>query len=151
MANIIVCCDGTWNTAGQRDQGLPCPTNVVKIYNALAQADKSGVTQKTYYHPGVGAEGDIFEHFLAGTIGEGLDKNIKSAYGWLAQEYAADDKIFIFGFSRGAYTARYLAGMICDYGLADFATVKTPDAEVWKRVDRILDADRKGAKPETVS
>jgi T6SS, Phospholipase effector Tle1-like, catalytic domain len=71
MANIIVCCDGTWNTAGQRDQGLPCPTNVVKIYNALAQADKSGVTQKTYYHPGVGAEGDIFEHFLGGTIGDG--------------------------------------------------------------------------------
>ena len=151
MANIIVCCDGTWNTAGQRDQGLPCPTNVVKIYNALAEADNIAVRQKTYYHPGVGAEGDIFEHFLGGTLGDGLDKNIKSAYGWLGQEYAPGDKIFIFGFSRGAYTARYLAGMLCDYGLADFATKKTPDAEIWERVDRILDADRKGAKPETLN
>lgn len=150
MANIVVCCDGTWNTAEQRDMGLPCPTNVVKIHNALAGADKHGVEQKTYYHPGVGAEGDIFEHVLGGTIGEGLDKNIKSAYGWLGQEYAPGDNIFVFGFSRGAYTARYLAGMICDYGLADFATTKLPDAEIWKRVDRILDADRSGADATTL-
>jgi uncharacterized protein (DUF2235 family) len=46
MANIIVCCDGTWNTLEERDGGLPCPTNVAKIYNAVADNDAQGNTQK---------------------------------------------------------------------------------------------------------
>ena len=141
--NIIVCCDGTWNTKDQRDQDVPCPTNVTKIYNALAKDDQSGVAQKAYYHPGVGAECDVAEHVLGGTIGRGLEKNIMSAYAWLGQEYSPGDKIFIFGFSRGAFTARYLAGMISDLGLADFATQKLPYPKLWERVKRVLDASRK--------
>ena len=42
MANIVVCCDGTWNTLDERDGGVPCPTNVVKIYNAIADTDSTG-------------------------------------------------------------------------------------------------------------
>jgi uncharacterized protein (DUF2235 family) len=150
MANIIVCCDGTWNTADERDNGIPCPTNVAKIFNALADVDAQGAEQKSYYHSGVGAEGDIFEHFLGGALGDGLDKNIESAYKWLGQNYAVGDRIFIFGFSRGAYTARYVAGMVCSYGLADFATTNLSDDEIWKRAGRILDADRKNADQNTL-
>ena len=53
MANIVVCCDGTWNTLDERDGGVPCPTNVVKIYNAIADTDSTGTKQKRYYHSGV--------------------------------------------------------------------------------------------------
>ena len=150
--NIIVCCDGTWQTKGQRDQGVPCPSNVAKIYNALAKDDQSGVAQKAYYHPGVGAgfEDDVAKRVLGGAVGTGLEENVMSAYAWLAQEYSLGDKIFIFGWSRGAFTARYVADMICKYGLADFATHKLPDSDVWERAKRILDASRNEEKPEKV-
>lgn len=147
MANVIVCCDGTWNTADERDGGVPCPTNVAKISNALAKVDLSGAEQRSYYHSGVGTEGSRIEKLLGGAVGDGLDKNIKSAYKWLAQNYRPDDDIYIFGFSRGAYTARYVAGMICSYGLADFSSTNLPDDEMWKRVDRVFDADKANAKP----
>ena len=50
MTQLIVCCDGTWNTLGQTDQGLPAPTNVAKLYNAVVKDEQ----QLAYYHPGVG-------------------------------------------------------------------------------------------------
>lgn len=148
---LIVCCDGTWNTADERDRGLPCPTNVAKLYNALAKQDDRWVEQRAYYHSGVGTDGSRLEKFLGGTVGGGLDENIKSAYKWLAQNYHAGDLIYIFGFSRGAYTARYLAGMISSYGLADFSSENPADDDMWKVVDRVLDADRKCADPMTVA
>src|SRR3569833_1953966 len=105
MANLIVCCDGTWNTPNELEGGLPAPTNVRKIYSALADLDDPS-RAKAYYHPGVGTEGNWTDRLLGGGIGEGLDANIKSAYQWLAYNYRAGDRIFLFGFSRGAYTAR---------------------------------------------
>lgn len=151
MANVIVCCDGTWNTADDRDGGIPCPTNVVKIYNALAERNGQGSDQRKYYHSGVGTEGSKLERFMGGAIGDGLDKNIKSAYKWLCQNYHSGDNIFIFGFSRGAYTARYVAGMVCSYGLADFSSTNPSDDEMWKRVDRVFEADRNNADPNTLA
>ena len=85
MANIVVCCDGTWNTLDERDGGVPCPTNVVKIYNAIADTDSTGTKQKKYYHSGVGTEGGILGRFIGGAVGDGLDKNIKSAYNGLVK------------------------------------------------------------------
>jgi hypothetical protein len=151
MANVIVCCDGTWNTADERDGGVPCPTNVAKISNALADADGQGIPQKKYYHSGVGADGSVLAKFAGGAVGDGLDKNIKSAYGWLCQSYHTGDNIYIFGFSRGAYTARYVAGMICSYGLADLSAPGLHDEEIWKIVDRVFDADKNRSKPNTLS
>lgn len=151
MANVIVCCDGTWNTADQKDGGVPCPTNVAKIHNAIAESGENDVKQIKYYHPGVGTDGGKLDRVLDGATGDGLDKNIKSAYKWLAQNYHPDDKIFICGFSRGAYTARYVAGMVCSYGLADFSSVTPSDDQMWAWVDRIYDADRKSADPSTLA
>jgi Uncharacterized alpha/beta hydrolase domain (DUF2235) len=103
------------------------------------------------YHSGVGTEGGILSRVLGGAVGDGLDKNIKSAYKWLGQNYHPGDSIFIFGFSRGAYTARYVAGMICSYGLADLSLAKLSDDEIWKHVDLVFDADRKNADPNTLA
>lgn len=147
MSNVIVCCDGTWNTAEDRDGGVPCPTNVVKIHNAIANVDASGARQRKYYHPGVGTDGTLVARLKGGALGDGLEKNVKSAYKWLAQNYHQGDDIYIFGFSRGAYTARYVAGMISGYGLPDFVSQTVADDDMWSLVDRVFDATRKDADP----
>lgn len=69
--NIIVCCDGTWNTPDAMEGGLPSPTNVVKLYNALAAADAGGTEQKFYYHPGVGTDGTWSSGFSAAAPARG--------------------------------------------------------------------------------
>ena len=57
MKRLIVCCDGTWNNPAKEDNGIPAPTNVFKMYNALADHDaRSAVEQHKYYHPGVGGD-----------------------------------------------------------------------------------------------
>lgn len=146
MANLIVCCDGTWNTEDERTNGVPCPTNVVKIRDIAADAGADGALQRKYYHSGVGTEGGLVEKIKGGALGDGLEKNIKSAYKWLGETYAPGDKIFIFGFSRGAYTARYAAGMICSYGLVDLVTTGLAEDAKWRRVDAVYLACSKEAK-----
>ena len=98
MTQLIVCCDGTWNTLEQTDQGLPAPTNVAKLYNAVAK----DAQQLAYYHPGVGTNGGLLDRMVGGGTGAGLERNIMSAYQWLAANYRDGDRIFLFGFSRGA-------------------------------------------------
>ena len=78
----------------------------------------------------------------AAASGEGLDQNIKSAYRWLGTHYQQGDKIFVFGFSRGAYTVRSLCGLITKQGLLDLSAAMDP-TDVWKRVDEVFDAYRK--------
>src|SRR2546427_8285365 len=109
MKNLIVCCDGTWNTPDQEENGIPAPTNVVKLKNCLADTARdngAAIPQRSYYHSGVGTEGGLLERAAGGAWGQGIDKNIQSAYQWLAREYATGDRIYLFGFSRGAYTVR---------------------------------------------
>jgi hypothetical protein len=139
MKNVVVCCDGTWNTPAEMDHGLPSPTNVVKLYNALVQDD----TQVAYYHPGVGTGRNWWDKIAGGGTGVGLDQNIMSAYRWLGSHYAPGDRIFLFGFSRGAYTVRSLGGLISKCGLIDLSAQMTP-AEVWNRVGEVFAAYRKG-------
>jgi uncharacterized protein (DUF2235 family) len=103
---IVFCADGTWD-------GTSNNTNVFKLFNSmLTTAD-----QVPYYDNGVGADGDPIEHLLGGAFGLGLFQKIKDGYTKIAQVYEAGDEIFLFGFSRGAYTARSLAGMIAICGL----------------------------------
>ena len=137
MTNLVVCCDGTWNTADQEKGGVPIPTNVVRLYNLVAEKDAAGVEQKKYYHPGVGTDGGLLGRALGGGIGLGLDRNIKSGYRWLCANYAAGDRIFLFGFSRGAYTARSLGGMVTRFGLIDPAELG--EKQVWERIDDLFD------------
>ncbi len=130
MRNLIVCFDGTWNNPDQEDNGVPAATNVVKLFNAVA----SSGTQLKFYHPGLGGEEKgLKEKLLGGMIGAGITRHISSGYHWLASHYEAGDQIYIFGFSRGAFTARCLAGML-NQGLLDLTGVAHTAG--WKRVDR---------------
>ena len=114
VRKLIVCCDGTWNKPFQ-DGG---PTNVVKIVRAIRPVDDQGVAQLVYYHPGVGT-GNALDRFMGGTLGVGLSNNVQEAYDFLANNFVDGDKIFLFGFSRGAFTARSLAGLIGLIGLLE--------------------------------
>lgn len=131
MKRLIVCSDGTWNNPEQEDNGIPAPTNVFKIYNAIADQDADGTEQLRYYHPGVGGEGGVKDSLLGGAVGAGISRHICSAYHWLGTNYEEDDEIYLFGFSRGAFTARSLGGFLGE-GLLDLRGLEP--AEAWKRV-----------------
>jgi uncharacterized protein (DUF2235 family) len=111
--NIVICCDGTGNEFGDAN------SNVVKLYSTLV-IDKN---QVGYYHPGVGTiteHGPIARHWsrIKGlAFGAGLLSNVGDAYRYLMATYNDGDKVFLFGFSRGAYTARVLGGMLHMFGL----------------------------------
>jgi uncharacterized protein (DUF2235 family) len=115
--SIVICCDGTGN-----EFGGDCNSNVVKLYSTLIVDE----TQCGYYHPGVGTMGSpnarnwIEKHWsrIKGlAFGAGLLGNVADAYRYLMNVYAPGDKVFLFGFSRGSYTARALAGVLHMYGL----------------------------------
>ncbi len=133
MKRLIVCFDGTWNTPEQEENGIPTPTNVVKIYNAIADEDGSGIRQLKYYHPGLGGEGGIMKSITGGAFGAGITRHICSAYHWLSYNYEEGDEIFLYGFSRGAFTVRSLAGFL-GKGLLDLADLK--EKESWRRVHK---------------
>ena len=78
MRHLVVCCDGTWNTPEQQRGGVLAPTNVVRPYHSLHEND----TQLRYYHSGVGTDRGLLNRLLGGGLGNGLLKNIKSAYYW---------------------------------------------------------------------
>ncbi len=132
MTRLIICCDGTWNTPDQKDRGVAAPTNVVRLYNAVVE----DAGQRRYYHPGVGADGTWWDRAIAGGTGTGLDRNIVSAYRWLCDAYRPGDEIWLFGFSRGAYTVRSLVGFVNCCGLLDGAA--SPPDELWQRIDRLF-------------
>ncbi len=112
---LVVCCDGTWNTPDQSTDGRACPTNVTKLALALAPVGEDGVEQRLFYHQGVGTE--RWERIRGGAFGLGLSRNVKEAYRSVAEHFEPGDELFLFGFSRGAYTARSTAGLIRNAGV----------------------------------
>ena len=115
MKRLILCCDGTWNTADQEDNGVPCPTNVVRISCRIAKSD-AGIPQIIYYDQGVGS-GNALDRLSGGAFGQGLEGNIHDAYRFLIANYEPGDELYLFGFSRGAFTARSIAGMVRKCGV----------------------------------
>lgn len=111
MKRLIVCCDGTWNKPDQKDRGVMRPTNVVKLARWVMPQDRNGVAQRVHYDPGVGT-GDIVDRAFGGLFGVGLSHNIREAYEFLSKHYEDGDQVFLFGFSRGAYTVRRTVGMV---------------------------------------
>jgi uncharacterized protein (DUF2235 family) len=105
---IAVFFDGTWNKPENN-------TNVWRLSLMLAERGDDGVPQVKYYDEGVGTK--WFDRLTGGAFGYGLSENIREAYRWLMEYYNPGDEIFIFGFSRGAFTARSLAGIISRCGL----------------------------------
>jgi uncharacterized protein (DUF2235 family) len=123
MKRLIVCCDGTWQKLTS-----PCPTNVVKIAQAIKPIASDGTPQILYYDEGVGTE-DERDRLFGGVFGKGLDENIQDAYRFLCLNYVEGDEIYFFGFSRGAYTVRSLAGLMYNSGLLErYHLRETPKA-----------------------
>lgn len=111
MKRLVVCCDGTWN---RRDAG-PRTTNVAKTAEAVAASDRS-TRQLVFYDAGVGTGGWV-DRIVGGVTGHGLEKNVLDAYRFIAENHEDGDELFLFGFSRGAYTARSVVGMIRKCGV----------------------------------
>jgi uncharacterized protein (DUF2235 family) len=135
---LVVCCDGTWNTPRNE-------TNVFRTYRFLRERlgapaelnQKNGVTTcggrtadgsevLLFYDRGIGT--DWFSRIAGGAAGVGLSDNVRDAYYFLGQNFVPDSEIYIFGFSRGAYTARSLCGFIKAAGLLERPSVK----DVWR-------------------
>jgi uncharacterized protein (DUF2235 family) len=117
VKRIVLCCDGTWNSADQSDEdGQPCPTNVVRLAFRVAKRDDKDVAQIVYYDAGVGT-GNTIDRITGGAIGAGLEENIHDAYRFLIANYEYGDELFVFGFSRGAFTARSTVGMLRKCGI----------------------------------
>ena len=141
MRNILIALDGTWNQPGQRDQDRVVPSNVVKMVRAAAidalgaehnlhgaQAPRSNAgndRQLRYYDAGVGTSGRI-DKLWGGVAGRGLFGNMRQAYSWLMRHYRDGDRLFLIGFSRGAFAARSLAGMLDLCGIPRQVSPRTP-------------------------
>ena len=122
MKNIVVCCDGTMAKYEANDKN----TNVVRLFERLGS---DGAEQVSYYDPGVGTYSPLLTplgRWIArgltsisgvGITGAGLNGNIEEAYKYLMGCYEPGDRVFLFGYSRGAHTVRVLAGMLHKCGL----------------------------------
>jgi uncharacterized protein (DUF2235 family) len=142
MKRLVVCCDGTWNTADQADDdGHPCPTNVVRLAYRVAKHDHAGMPQITYYDQGVGT-GNTIDRITGGAIGMGVEANIHDAYRFLVGNYEPGDELFVFGFSRGAFTARSIVGMIRKCGIlaAKHASHYLQAMELYRNDEKPADA-----------
>ncbi|MGU3522712.1 DUF2235 domain-containing protein [Enterobacteriaceae bacterium C23F] len=145
--NIIFCADGTWNGPNQQDDddGQADFTNVYRLYTDLAGVDDptmlklgneqektaktaSGtVTQIAKYLHGVGDSRNWYVKIMGGVFGAGIIERIVRGYTFISRNYQKGDRIYLAGFSRGAYTVRALAGMIGKCGLLDASKLNLED------------------------
>lgn len=108
MKRIIICADGTWNRPEQLGKEQ-YPTNVLMFARHLRAHDDAGTKQVVFYDWGIGSYHD---QLSGGGLGAGLEKNVMDGYRFLVHNYEPGDEIYLFGFSRGAYTIRSLCGLI---------------------------------------
>ena len=116
MKRLVVCCDGTWNTPDAMVDGKACPTNVVKMARAVLPRDERGVPQVVLYDEGIGT-GGFLDRVVGGATGRGLMLNVGDAYRFLVWNFEPGDEVYLFGFSRGAFTVRSLAGLVRKCGI----------------------------------
>jgi uncharacterized protein (DUF2235 family) len=145
--NIVFCADGTWNGPNSKDDdndGIPDTTNVWKLFCTLAGNPKQDSVllaseqeieepgpngQVAKYLHGVGDSRNIAIKLLGGVFGDGLIARIVRGYTYISRNYEPGDAIFLIGFSRGAYTARALGGMIADVGVLNRANYDPDNKE----------------------
>lgn len=117
MKRIVICCDGTWNRLDAAHS-----TNVVRLAESVLPTADDGIAQVVFYDEGVGSRSTSrfkrLDRVLSGMFGWGLLDRLEAAYRFLVFNYEPGDEIYIFGFSRGAYTARSLAGLLRNCGIA---------------------------------
>jgi uncharacterized protein (DUF2235 family) len=157
MKRIILCADGTWNEAERKDKrtGRPQPTNVLKAARAVLPRSRAGTDQVVYYHYGVGTAGK-WDELTGGAFGGGIEQNVRALYRFLVYNYEPGDELYFFGFSRGAFTVRTLAGFMNKVGLLQkddeyytgeiyglYESSAALDSDRWKRAFRHI----KDARP----
>ncbi|MGN2640302.1 phospholipase effector Tle1 domain-containing protein [Nocardia takedensis] len=130
MKRLVVCCDGTWKA-----ESSSTVSNIVKIAQTVCVSAPGPhgavIPQWVSYVSGPGARGFLTDRMVGGAFGLGLEANLSSAYWHLALNWEPGDEIYLFGFSRGAFTARSLAGLISRIGLLTPAAMidgRYPDA-----------------------
>ena len=144
MKRLALFLDGTWDTSQDN-------TNVWRAHLLVADADADGNPQEIYYETGVGTR--LLDRIPGGTLGKGIEQKVMDAYAWLMSRYEDGDRIYVLGFSRGAYTARSLAGMIARCGLL-LPGSPFPVRQIFARYHRghdvpsLLDLLRKKTPPE---
>ena len=120
--NLILCSDGTGARASNADG-----SNVWRIYQALDRRAHDDFEQVAVHDDGVGTSSNKLMAALGGGMGFGLARNVRELYAWLCMQYRQDDHIYLFGFSRGAFTVRCLAGMITRFGVLDATSLSTEE------------------------
>ncbi|KAK0748607.1 hypothetical protein B0T21DRAFT_380396 [Apiosordaria backusii] len=123
---LVVCCDGTWMNCdtGYRKSSYRnpvgkaiVPSNVSRLSRSLRRSCTDGTLQVIEYHSGIGSSGSFADVLSGGAFSLGISENIRSSYSFICANYTDGDEIILVGFSRGAFTARSVAGMISDIGL----------------------------------
>jgi hypothetical protein len=136
---IIICCDGTWQSAVSGKKNVP--SNVTRLCRSLnpVGTDKDGNQwqQVVWYDSGVGTTALALGDAIEGATGQGMETNVIEAYNFAVLNYNPGDKIMCFGFSRGAYTARTIAGLISDIGICRKSDLnKFPDLwAIYKKLE----------------
>ena len=144
MKRLAVFCDGTWNRADHVDDGVAVLTNVVKLCRAVAEKDATGVEQRSHYEKGVGT--GRFDAWIGGGLGVGLSGHVINCYEWLVENYQPGDELFFFGFSRGAFTARSLAGLVRNSGI-----LRPENKDRIKQAYRLYRDPRKTRRPKEIA
>jgi len=121
MQRIVICADGTWNRP-EKNLKEDFPTNVLRISRAIKPTCKDKIPQQVFYDWGIGS---YYGKVSGGATGKGIQKNVMDAYRYIVQNYSPKSEIWLFGFSRGAYTVRSLCGLINNCGV-----LKKPDAKL---------------------
>lgn len=138
MANIVICADGTWNRP-EEDIAKDFPSNVLKLARAIKPL-QNGLKQHVFYDWGLGS---YHNSISAGVTGRGIHKNVLDGYRYIVQNYDPKDKIYLFGFSRGAYTVRALSGLINNCGI-----LKRTDANLISQAWKIYKSPHKKNHPK---
>ena len=116
---IVICCDGTWQSSVTNVDNVP--SNITRIARYLLKVGKDAKgeqwQQLVYYDAGIGTGASSIEAAREGMTGSGFVGNVIEAYNFIVLNYNPGDQIFCFGFSRGAYTARAVAGLVTDIGI----------------------------------
>jgi uncharacterized protein (DUF2235 family) len=151
MKRVVLCADGTWNEPEQVDEktGRRRPTNVLKVARAVRPEAANGTKQVVFYLVGIGGEAAGIDKWTDGAFGNGMERNVRSLYRFLVFNYVPGDAVYLFGFSRGAFTVRTLAGFMNAVGLLEkedefytpdlyklYASSTPRDSEEWKHAFR---------------
>lgn len=132
---LIVCCDGTWQDSASAFKSHP--SNVTRLSRCFKQVAGQTTQQIVYYQSGVGTGGGT-ERLTGGAFGSGIGEHIREAYAFLCTNWAPGDEIVLIGFSRGAFTARSIAGMVTSLGLLTVAGLDRY-AEIFSDMQTLFD------------